>query len=122
MSNKKYAHVTNVEADIIKVKEVARKLLSKLEIIVDMESSTASDEQVQKYHDRLFGNKTSLVNNLVTIAELFNTLDKIEKYALTSGKGYLTLSQPNMSESDVALVEMFLTKMKHLPTLPAPRS
>ena len=116
MENEKtYENISDIRSDINKIKKIARKILCGLDNITH--ATEDAPDPLQKFNDRLFGNKTSLVNYLVTIAELLCKLEQFEKNTSLYEDSNPMLSQPNLTDQDVALVEMFLSRIKHGPSL-----
>jgi|GEM_PF-6750446 len=98
--------------DAFYLKRITRRMLAKLEQIIDrlenMDGGNMGD--IKNQYELLFGQKSSLVDALVILSDLLLKLSGEAKALSSDNKEDAWLDK--LSESDIALVEGFISKLK----------
>jgi hypothetical protein len=96
------------------LRKAAMRMLVLLEraLDTDLEASFSLGHDAIIYYERLFGNKVSLVNTLVTLSDLLMKLEQWDNPAcLKDTPANQEFSATQLTQADIALVEMFIKKI-----------
>ena len=108
MKTRKWESLSGI-SEIDRIKRLAQKILRRLECIVEPtneeEEMNCKSEQL-----RLFGDKISLVAAFIMLSEFVLKLDQVDGPAAVEKDAP---EQTSLSESDIALVEAFIHKIKN---------